>query len=295
MPILTAIIVLGAIGIIGAVVLYFVARKFHVHEDPRIELIEQLLPGANCGSCGRSGCHDFACACASASSLDSLVCPGAGDEAMAKIADIVGLAAVKGTPMVAVLRCNGTCENRPVTVNYDGAMTCAIRQNMGVETTGCTYGCLGCGDCTTVCAWNAITMDPVTGLPVVDTDKCTGCGACTRKCPRHLLELRPKGRNGMRVWVACANKDRGPLAMKVCKTACIGCGKCVKACAFEAVTVTDNLAWIDPDKCKMCRKCILACPKDVIHETGFPRTAKEQAAMLEARLKKENTESTNNA
>ncbi len=293
MPILTAIIVLGAIGIVGAIVLYFVSKKFHVYEDPRIEVIEQLLPGANCGSCGRSGCHDFACACASATTLDGLVCPGAGDEAMAKIADIVGLAPVKGNPMVAVLRCNGSCENRPVTANYDGASTCAVRQLTGVETTGCTYGCLGCGDCTTVCNWNAITMDPVTGLPVVDAEKCTGCGACTRKCPRNLLELRPKGRNGMRVWVACANRDRGPLAMKACKVACIGCGKCVKACSFEAVTVTDNLAYIDPEKCKMCRKCILACPKDAIHETGFPRTAKEQAAMLEAK-KKENEQNTNN-
>ena len=58
--IVTSIIVLGAIGILGAAVLYIVARRFYVKEDPRIDRVEALLPGANCGGCGRSGCRDFA-------------------------------------------------------------------------------------------------------------------------------------------------------------------------------------------------------------------------------------------
>ncbi|WP_301346574.1 (Fe-S)-binding protein, partial [uncultured Muribaculum sp.] len=165
--IVVAVIVLGGLGVVGALVLYLVSKRFYVKEDPRIELIEQLLPGANCGSCGRSGCHDFACACASASTLDNLVCPGAGDDAMAKIAEIVNLAPVKSNPMVAVLKCNGSCANRPVTSVYDGAESCAILNSLCIGATGCAYGCLGEGDCVDVCRWNAIKMNPVTGLPVI--------------------------------------------------------------------------------------------------------------------------------
>ncbi len=266
-PIIIAILILGGIGIFSAAILFVVSKRFYVKEDPRIEIIEGLLPGANCGSCGRSGCHDFACACAAADSLDNLVCPGAGNEAMKKIADVVGLAVSTAKPMVAVLRCNGSCENRPVTSSYDGPKSCAILSSLSAGTTDCPYGCLGCGDCVSACRFGALHMDPETGLPVVDYDKCTGCGACTKACPRHIIELRAKGPKDMRVWVACANKDRGPVAMKECRVACIGCGKCKKVCPFEAITVADNLAYIDFEKCRMCQKCVAECPTKAIHTT----------------------------
>lgn len=281
MSILYAIIVLGGIGLLGAVVLYMVSKRFYVKEDPRIALIEELLPGANCGGCGRSGCHDFACACASASSLDSLVCPGAGDEAMKKIASIVGLAGVQSRPMVAVLKCGGSCEVRPSTARYDGAASCAVMQQLGAGTAGCPFGCLGEGDCVDVCNWNAIHIDPLSGLPVVDEDLCTGCGVCTRACPRHVLELRPKGPKGRRVWVACSNTERGAVARKECTAACIGCMKCEKVCPFGAVTVKDNLSYIDADKCRLCRKCIVACPTGAILDAGFPISAKDAAALAD--------------
>lgn len=290
MPILTAIIVLGGIGILGAVILYLVSKRFHVKEDPRIEQIEALLPGANCGGCGRSGCHDFACTCASATSLEGLSCPGAGAEAMAKIAEIVGLAAVEGKPMVAVLHCNGACDLRPRIADYDGASSCAILQSTGVQTTDCSFGCLGLADCVKACKWGALSMDPTTGLPVVDADKCTGCGACVRTCPKHLFELRAKGPKGMRVWVACANHDKGGVARKACKVACIGCGKCQKACPHDAITVEGNLAYIDFNKCKLCRKCVLECPTKAIHDVGFKISAADMAALAAAKAaaKKEN-------
>lgn len=273
-PIIIAILILGGIGILSALILFIVSKRFYVKEDPRIELIEAVLPGANCGSCGRSGCHDFACACASADSLDNLMCPGAGNDAMKKIADIVGLTATASEPMVAVLRCNGSCENRPTTSAYDGPKSCAILNSVSAGTTDCPYGCLGCGDCVSACKFDALHMDPVTGLPVVDTEKCTGCGACTKACPRHILELRKKGPKGMRVWVACANKDRGAIAMKECSAACIGCGKCKKVCPFEAITVADNLAYIDYTKCRLCQKCVAECPTKAIHTTRVIKEVK---------------------
>lgn len=273
-PIIIAILTLGGIGILSAIILFIVSKRFYVKEDPRIEQIEGLLPGANCGSCGRSGCHDFACACASADSLDNLMCPGAGDEAMGKIAEIVGLTAAASKPMVAVLRCNGSCENRPTTSNYDGPRSCAILSSLSAGTTDCPYGCLGCGDCVSACRFGALHMDPVTGLPVVDYDKCTGCGACVKKCPRHIIELRAKGPKGLRVWVACANKDRGAQARKECSAACIGCGKCVKVCPFEAITLADNLAYIDFEKCRLCHKCVAECPTKAIHTTRIVKEIK---------------------
>ena len=279
MSIFYAIIVLGGIGLLGAVILYVVSKRFYVKEDPRIALIEELLPGANCGSCGRSGCHDFASACASASTLESLVCPGAGNEAMAKIASIVGLDSVKSVPNVAVLKCGGSCQVRPVISNYDSAVSCAVMQQLGSGTTGCPFGCLGCGDCVDVCNWNAIHLDPVSGLPVIDQEKCSGCGVCTRKCPRRLLELRPKGPKGRRVWVACSNTERGAVARKECGAACIGCMKCEKACPFGAVTVKDNLSYIDAEKCRLCRKCVVVCPTGAILDSGFPISAREAAEL----------------
>ena len=285
-PIIVAICVLGGIGLVGAVVLYFVAKRFYVYEDPRIADIEALLPGANCGGCGYSGCHDFACACSSASSLDGMLCPGAGAVAMTKIAEIVGLVASDSKPRVAVIHCNGSCANRPITSRYDGAKSCAILNSLGVGVSDCAYGCLGEGDCVASCRWDAIRMDPVTGLPVVDDENCTGCGACTKACPRHLIELRNKGPKGRRVWVACANKERGALALKECKVSCIGCSKCKKACEFDAITVENNLSYIDYNKCKLCRKCITACPTHAIHEIGFPLTIAEVEQLAKSKQSK---------
>lgn len=206
---------------------------------------------------------------------------------MEQVADILGLAACEATPMVAVVRCNGTCENRPRTAEFDGANSCRVQNMTGMGETGCAYGCLGCGDCVSQCSLGAISMDPVTGLPVVDEDICGGCGACAKACPRGVIEIRPKGPKGRRVVVLCNNKDKGAIANKVCKTACIGCGKCVKTCdKFNAITMENNLAHIDPDKCKLCRKCEEACPKGAIVSFNFPprkpRTEEAATAAPEA-------------
>lgn len=269
--ILISVILLGGIGILAAAVLYFVAKKFNVVEDPKVPLIEAELPGANCGACGYSGCHDFAVNCAKAASLEGFNCPGGGEAAMKKIAAIMGLDVVAAAPMVAVVHCDGTCENRPVRSYYDGAASCAILSMVAVGATDCAYGCLGEGDCVAACRWDAIKIDPSTGMPVVDADVCTGCGMCAAACPRSLIELRAKGPRGMRVWVACANREKGALAMKECRVACIGCGKCERVCSHDAINVENNLAYIDFEKCKLCRKCADQCPTHAIHTVNFPK------------------------
>lgn len=271
--ILVAVLVLGGIGLVAAAILFVAAKKFAVVEDPRIAQVAEVLPQANCGGCGFPGCAGMADACVKAAnkgSLEGLSCPVGGNETMEKVASILGMEAVASDPKVAVVRCNGSCENRPRINEYDGMKTCKVQHMTAQGETGCAFGCLGCGDCVAACQFGAIKMDPVTGLPVVDEEMCGGCGSCAKACPRGIIEIRKKGFKGRKVYVQCVNKDKGAVAMKVCKTSCIGCGKCEKVCPFDAVHVTDNLAYIDPDKCKMCRKCEEACPKNVIVAQNFP-------------------------
>lgn len=279
--ILTSIIVLGAIGVLGAAVLYLVAQKFHVYEDPRIDQVEALLPGANCGGCGRSGCRDFAVACVGATSLSDLNCPSSGAAVMSQIGTIVGLAAVASKPKIAVIKCSGTCDLRPAMARYEGAPTCAVLASLGTGQTPCPNGCLGCGDCVEACPYGAMRLNRETGLPEVIEDKCVGCGACVKACPKSVIELRGKGPRGMRVYVACSNREKGAAAMKACKVACIGCSKCVKVCTHEAISVSGNLSYIDWEKCKLCRKCEEVCPTHAIHAVNFP--VKKNAPAPEAK------------
>ena len=268
--ILVAVISLGAVGLIAAIILYVASKKFAVYEDPRNAQVAEVLPQANCGGCGFPGCAGFAEACVKAGSLEGKMCPVGGQETMDKIAAILGLQAEASEPKVAVVRCNGSCENRPRIVKYDGARSCKVAHATCAGETACAFGCLGCGDCVASCKFDAIHMNPETGLPEVDEAKCTACGACAKACPRVIIEIRPKGKNNRRVYVSCVNKDKGPVAMKACKVSCIACGKCVKECSFEAITVANNIAYIDPIKCRLCRKCETVCPKNTIVSVNFP-------------------------
>jgi Na+-translocating ferredoxin:NAD+ oxidoreductase subunit B len=270
MSILYTIISLSLLGAISAIVLYFVAQKFKVFEDPFIDLVEAELPAANCGGCGYAGCRNLAETMVKAETLDGLYCPVGGNEVMAKIAKVLGREAIAQEARVAVLRCNGTCEFRPATSHYDGIASCAVQSLLYGGETGCSYGCLGCGDCVTSCSFDALHMDPATGLPVVDDRKCTACGACIKSCPKNLFELRKRWKGDKKIYVACMNKDRGAMAGKNCKVACIGCGKCVKVCTYDAITLNNYLAFIDSEKCRLCRKCVPECPTNSIIEFGFP-------------------------
>lgn len=267
--IIFTIATLAILGLLLAIVLYIVAQKFKVEEDPRIDTVESLMPGANCGGCGKAGCRAFAEA-AVKEGVGSLFCPVGGNAVMQKVAEALGQTVEEKAPQVAVLRCSGSCDKRKKTSVYEGISTCASVAALYGGETDCAFGCLGKGDCEASCQFGAIKVNPETGLPEVDEEKCTACGACVKACPKQLLELRNKGPKGRRIWVACRNKDKGAPARKACLAACIGCGKCAKECAFGAITVENNLAYIDFTKCRMCRKCVAACPTGAIHGVNFP-------------------------
>ncbi len=205
---------------------------------------------------------------------------------MSEAASILGKEAAEKDPLVAVLRCNGNCEARPKTNQYDGADTCAIESALYGGDTGCQYGCLGKGDCVDVCGFDALSMDPVTGLPVVDDEKCTACGNCVTACPKDLFELRKRQKKDRKIYVSCRNEDKGGIAKKNCSVACTGCTKCFKVCPFEAITIENNLAFIDSEKCRLCRKCVTECPTSAIIEVGFPPKKEKPAEQTEEKKEK---------
>ncbi len=264
------ILSLSGTGVIAAIILYLASKRFYVFEDPKIDLVENVLPGANCGGCGYAGCRNFAEAIVKKDDLDGFYCPVGGNECMERIAEILGKEVIEQTPLVAVVRCQGAPEYREKTNIYDGAPTCTIASNLYTGETACPYGCLGFGDCVDACQFDAIYMDEKTSLPVVIDEKCTACGACVEACPRDIIELRKKNKKDRKIFVDCINRDKGGVARKACKVACIGCGKCVQVCPFEAITLENNLAYIDAEKCRLCRKCVAVCPTSAIVEINFP-------------------------
>lgn len=283
--VLLTILTLVGLGVISAVVLYMASKKFYVYEDTRIDVVEEILPATNCGGCGFPGCRAFAEALVKADDISSMNCPVGGSATMAKVAEALGKVAGNAKPQVAVVRCNGTCEHRPKLNNYDGAISCAVAAALYGGETGCSYGCLGCGDCVEACKYDAMYMDEETGLPVIIEDKCIACGKCVEACPKNIIEMRNIGPKSRRIFVSCVNKDKGPVAKKSCEVACIGCNKCFKICPHDAITMADNLAYIDDDACKLCRKCVEVCPTFSIHELNFPprkKKAEEEAAAVES-------------
>ena len=277
-PLVLTVLTLSLLGALLAVILYFVAQKFKVEEDPRIDEVEKMLPGANCGGCGFAGCRAMSEALVKNDNIDSLYCPVAGGDVMKSIAGYLGKSAAEKTPMVATMLCGGTCQKRPKVNHYDGALSCAVVNTFYVGETGCAFGCIGYGDCVQACKFGAMSLNPETGLVDIDPDKCTACGACVKTCPKGLIELRKKWPKNRAIYVACRSKNRGSVVMKACKAGCIGCGKCAKACPFEAITIDNYLAYIDPNKCKLCRKCVNECPTGAITIKNMERLPKEPAA-----------------
>ena len=256
-PILFAVIVLTLLGLVGAVILVLASKFMAVYEDPRIAEVNECLAGANCGGCGYAGCADYAKAIV-LDGAPTFKCAPGGDKAADAINRIMGEAEGDRPSLKACVVCAGG-ENCGVKFEYRGIATCAAAASIAGGPSACAFGCLGLGDCTNACKFDAIHV--VKGVAVVDRPACTGCTACTKVCPRSIIKMKPV--NGQPA-VKCSNTERGAAVMKVCKVGCIGCGICVKNCPNQAVFVQNNVALIDYTKCNGCGTCVTKCPKKAI-------------------------------
>lgn len=273
---------MGGIGFVLAVVLAVADRKLFVKEDPRVEEINELLPGTNCGGCGYPGCKLLAEKLL-AGEAPPTACVAGGSDLANALAGALGVEVGEQSRMVAVVLCRGGDAEASRSVTYRGEKTCTAADLTGGDK-DCAYGCLGYGECVDACNFDAMTMDP-NGLPVVFYDKCVGCGACARACPRDIIEMHPEEH---RLFVYCKNTDKGPQAKKVCKVACIGCTLCTKDCAVEGgITMQDNLAVVNHDLVEEDAEAIKRCPTKCILNDIEKDNTKEKYYASRARSDKE--------
>ncbi|MDD6207513.1 MAG: RnfABCDGE type electron transport complex subunit B [Clostridiales bacterium] len=252
-------LVIGLIGLLIGVGLGIAGKKFEVPVDEKEVAVRALLPGNNCGGCGYAGCDALAKAIA-LGEAPAGGCPVGGENVAKAIAEVMGVDGGGTARQVAFVKCSGTCDKTELQYHYYGIHDCTkLAMVPGRGDKKCAYGCMGYGSCVKACPFDAIHI--IGGVAKVDREKCKACGKCIAICPNHLIELVPYDAEHM---VACSSKDKGKDTRQVCSTGCIGCGICVKQCEAGAVTVENNVAHIDQEKCTHCGKCAEKCPSKII-------------------------------
>lgn len=254
--ILTAILIVGIIGLVCGIALAVASIVFAVPVDEKAEAVTEMLPGANCGACGYSGCAGYAAALSKGETTNTALCNPGGSEVSKQIAEYLGLAAGEVEPMAAVVLCQGNKVNASTKMEYSGVESCKMASQLFGGPKDCVYGCLGLGDCVRECPYNAIKI--CDGVARISPALCKACKKCIAVCPKDLIELMPL--NKSKAAVLCKNRDKGVLARKECKKACIGCMKCQKVCESDAISVKEFNAHVDVTKCTGCGKCEEACP-----------------------------------
>lgn len=269
MEILYAVLALGSIGIFFGLVLGYAGVKLKVEEDPKIGEIVEVLPGANCGGCGYTGCAAFAKAVAEGTAAVN-GCPVGGESCAANVSKIMGIEPSVKEREVAYVKCQGTCDNASETYDYYGIQDCKMASQLA-RTSGktCTYGCMGYGSCVQACAFDAIHI--VDGIAVVNKDKCVACGKCIPACPKTLIDFVPHKNT---IHVDCNSNDKGKDVKAGCSVGCIGCKLCEKACMFDAIHVENNLAKVKYENCIHCGACVKKCPTKAIINQKIVATPK---------------------
>lgn len=256
--VLIAVSVVAGIGLIIGLVLAVASVVMAVPKNEKAEAVLELLPNANCGACGYSGCAGYAEALAKGEAKVGLCSPG-GEECAKKISAVLGVAGSSVELKTALVHCMGSCDNTENKAIFQGINSCVAASKIGGGVTSCSYGCIGLGDCAKACPYNAINV--CSGVAIIDKNKCKGCSVCISTCPRELISFVPHKDQAV---VRCSNCDKGAITRKLCKTGCIGCQKCVKVCEAGAVTVKNFCAFVDSNKCTGCQKCVENCPQGCI-------------------------------
>ena len=270
--ILIAVGILGGLAVVFGAVLAVASKVFYVETDPRLDKLNECLPGANCGGCGYAGCGGYAEAVLNGEAPIGK-CASGGNECAQAMAEIMGVEAAEVTRKVALVRCSGEkrydsqgnlVSGAKIKAEYEGFRDCIAASKVGGNgPLSCKFGCLGFGTCVKACKYDAISI--VGGVAKVNEDRCVGCLACAAVCPRQLIvPVEPK-RN---VVIACNSMAKGAVTTRGCTVGCIGCGLCKKICPEGAITVTNNLAVIDYSKCTNCGLCATVCPKKLIKDSN---------------------------
>ena len=278
---MTFVIGIGFLGVLTLVLttLIIVAnKKLAVSEDPRIDQVEELLPGVNCGACGQAGCRAFAEAL-----VKNVAKPGectvSNAQAKQRIAQFLGVDVGETTKRVARLACNGGSNVARVNAHYFGEKTCNAATLIGGGGKACSWGCLGYGDCQRACQFDAIHMN-AHGLPVVDESQCTACGDCVTVCPKDLFSIHPVTHH---LWVRCKNQQSGDEILQNCEVACTACGRCAMDAADNTITMQNNLPIIDYNLAILDPIAIQRCPTGAIvwlESDGTVVEGKESKAVI---------------
>ncbi len=256
--ILTPMLVLLGVGCLFAVLIVWLSRVLSVEKDAKVEEIRGVLPGANCGACGKAGCDDFANAVVH-EGVPPTNCTQLTKENAQKIGEIMGVSMEGVVESIFVVKCMGgsNCQDK---YDYLGYGDCKANELLSGGSKACDFGCMGKTSCTKVCPYFAIDVNK-DGYSEIDPNKCKACGLCAKECPKGLIQRVPKT---AQIFVACSNKGKGRDITAVCKTGCIACGLCAKACENGAIVMVDNLPVIDYARCTGCMKCLEKCPRKVI-------------------------------
>jgi electron transport complex protein RnfB len=271
MPLTVVVLAAGTLAGMALVLTYILGwanKAFYVEVDPRIQSINEALPGVNCGGCGYVGCGEYAEAIVIESAPVNK-CTVGGVSCTGELASIMNIEVQATLPLKAVVHCGAHYENRLGRSTYQGEMECRAA-NLIADVQGCTYGCLGFGDCHRSCNYDAI--DIVDGLATIDYDKCIGCGACSKVCPRNIITITPF-RSKRMLAVACSNLDKGKEVTRVCTVGCLGCRACARI--SDLFVVENNLSTLnydkyEPDRMEELMAASEKCPRQRLVFVGPP-------------------------
>ncbi|NNE69448.1 MAG: RnfABCDGE type electron transport complex subunit B [Rhodothermales bacterium] len=256
----SAILFLAGLCAVLAAILAAAHKAFYVWEDPRIEVVTDMLPGANCGACGLPGCRAFAERVIEGD-FQPGQCPVGGADTAGEVASYLGIEVGSLERRVARLLCAGGSDESHHAAAYQGFSSCRAAATIGGGFKGCTYGCLGLADCEVACTFDAIHMAE-NGLPVVDLEACTACGDCVDACPKDLFEIMPVRR---RLVVQCRSLLEGDAALDECRVACTACARCVADAPEGLLHMESGIPVMDPEKEHLeSRLATLRCPTGAI-------------------------------
>ncbi len=276
-----AVTIMGGLGLLFGAVLAIAYRFLRVPEDPQVGLVESMLPGSNCGACGEPGCRSFAEKVVAGVHSPSR-CTASSAQTVGAIADALGVEAGEEVRRIARLHCAGGRDKAAQIAEYEGYESCRAAALVGGGGKGCSWGCLGLGDCRKACMFDAITMG-FDDLPRVEPDRCTACGDCVTACPRGLFEILPVTHN---LVVQCSAPLAGDSARALCVVACDACGRCAQDAPPGLITMEGHLPVVNyAAGGPASEEAILRCPTGAIQwvmRDQFPEQRRTAGQVLDA-------------